>query len=196
MWFPRTLVGQLVALSTDALDVTHPRRAAGLGMEAFFVTRSIQMPSPHRLRHLERHRQRWPESIGSSSGSRLRADGGPVRLSVRAASMALLVILFASGSGNGQEEHLQSQSLLTGYKRYNATCGHCHGPDGVGGSFAPSLVSRASDLASFRAVVADGIGSKMPGYRDDPNVAPYIDDIQRYLQARAEGRIGRGRPGR
>jgi len=110
--------------------------------------------------------------------------------------MALLVILFASVSGNGQEEHLQSQSLLTGYKRYNATCGHCHGPDGAGGSFAPSLVSHAPDLASFRAVVADGIGSKMPGYRDDPNVAPYIDDIQRYLQARAEGRIGRGRPGR
>jgi mono/diheme cytochrome c family protein len=196
MWFPRTLVGQLVALSTDALDVTHPRRAAGLGMEAFFVTRSIQMPSPHRLRHLERHRQRWPESIGSSSGSRLRADGGPVRLSVRVASMALLVILFVSGSGNGQEEHLQSQSLLTGYKRYNATCSHCHGPDGVGGSFAPSLVSRAPDLTNFRAVVADGIGSKMPGYRDDLNVAPYIDDIQRYLQARAEGRTGRGRPKR
>jgi mono/diheme cytochrome c family protein len=119
-------------------------------------------------------------------------------VSVRMASMALLVILLASGSGNGQgqEEHLQSQSLLTGYKRYNATCGHCHGPDGVGGSFAPSLISRASDLASFRAVVTDGIGSKMPGYRDDLNVAPYIDDIQRYLQARAEGRIGRGRPGR
>jgi len=112
--------------------------------------------------------------------------------------MALLIILLASGSGNGQgqEEHLQSQSLLTGYKRYNATCGHCHGPDGVGGSFAPSLVSRALDLTNFRTVVTDGIGSKMPGYHDDPNVAPYIVDIQRYLQARAEGRIGRGRPGR
>jgi len=83
-------------------------------MKAFFVTRNIQMLSLHGLRHLDclpHHWQRWPEAVGSPSGSRLRADGGPVRLSVTA-SMALLVILFASGSGNGQghEEQLQSQS--------------------------------------------------------------------------------------
>jgi hypothetical protein len=28
----------------------------------------------------------------------------------------------------------------------------------------------------------------------DPNIAPYVDDIFVYLQARADGALGRGRP--
>ncbi|TIX83067.1 MAG: cytochrome C, partial [Mesorhizobium sp.] len=38
--------------------------------------------------------------------------------------------------------------------------------------------------------------SVMKGFADDPNVAPYIDDIYAYLQARADGALGRGRPER
>jgi hypothetical protein len=34
----------------------------------------------------------------------------------------------------------------------------------------------------------------MRGFADDPNVAPYVRDIYDYLQARAGGAIGRGRP--
>ena len=34
----------------------------------------------------------------------------------------------------------------------------------------------------------------MRGFADDPNVAPYLPDIYAYLQARADGAIGRGRP--
>ena len=36
--------------------------------------------------------------------------------------------------------------------------------------------------------------SVMKGFADDPNVAPYIDDIYAYLQGRADGAIARGRP--
>lgn len=36
----------------------------------------------------------------------------------------------------------------------------------------------------------------MKGFADDPNFALYIDDIYAYLQARAEGALGRGRPKR
>ena len=36
----------------------------------------------------------------------------------------------------------------------------------------------------------------MKGFAGDPNVAPYIDDIYAYLQARADGALGRGRPTR
>jgi mono/diheme cytochrome c family protein len=122
---------------------------------------------------------------------------------LRAALVGLFVALGTAGMGAGQVldgrpsvalPEAPVRSLLTGYKRYNAFCGHCHGPDGLGSTFAPSLVSRPSDLPNFRAVVADGIGAKMPGYGSDPNVAPYIEDIYRYLRARAEGHIGRGRP--
>ncbi|TCN22778.1 hypothetical protein EV184_12323 [Sinorhizobium americanum] len=38
--------------------------------------------------------------------------------------------------------------------------------------------------------------SVMKGFATDPNFAPYIDDIYAYLQARADGALGRGRPKR
>ena len=84
-----------------------------------------------------------------------------------------------------------------GYRRYHAVCNHCHGPDGMGSSFAPSLVDHLPDIETFRRIVHDGQRSGaavMKGYSEDPNVAPYVDDIYAYLQARADGVLGRGRP--
>jgi hypothetical protein len=34
----------------------------------------------------------------------------------------------------------------------------------------------------------------MKGFADDPNFAPYVDDIYAYLQARSDGALGLGRP--
>jgi len=86
-----------------------------------------------------------------------------------------------------------------GFRRYHAGCNHCHGPDGVGSTFAPSLVDALPDIEAFRRIVRDGKSdgtSVMKGFASDPNVAPYIDDIYAYLQARADGALGRGRPER
>lgn len=84
-----------------------------------------------------------------------------------------------------------------GFRRYSAGCNHCHGPDGVGSSFGPSLVDRLPDIEIFRRVVRDGQSngnSVMKGFAGDPNVVAYVDDIYAYLQARADGMLGRGRP--
>jgi len=86
-----------------------------------------------------------------------------------------------------------------GYRRYNSICIHCHGPDGIGGSFAPSLIEAPLDLPAFREVVLAGRtngSSVMKGFAGDGNVEPYIEDIYAYLQARHDGALGRGRPGR
>lgn len=86
-----------------------------------------------------------------------------------------------------------------GFRRYHAGCDRCHGPDGVGSTFAPSLVGRLPDIEAFRRAVLGGRaegGSAMKGFAGDPNFAPYVDDIYAYLQARADGALGRGRPGR
>ena len=86
-----------------------------------------------------------------------------------------------------------------GFRRYHAGCNHCHGPDGVGSTFGPSLIDRLSDIEAFRRAVREGQGSgtsMMDGFADDANIAPFIDDIYSYLQARADGALGRGRPGR
>jgi hypothetical protein len=34
----------------------------------------------------------------------------------------------------------------------------------------------------------------MKGFADDPNVAPFVDEIYAYLRGRIDGVIGRGRP--
>jgi hypothetical protein len=36
----------------------------------------------------------------------------------------------------------------------------------------------------------------MKGFAADPNIAPFVDDIYAYLQARADGALARGRPRR
>jgi mono/diheme cytochrome c family protein len=84
-----------------------------------------------------------------------------------------------------------------GFRRYHAGCNHCHGPDGVGSTFAPSLVEKLPGVDAFRRVVRGGRSngtSVMKGFADDPNIAPYVDDIYAYLQARADGVLGPGRP--
>ena len=84
-----------------------------------------------------------------------------------------------------------------GFRRYNAVCNHCHGPDGVGGSFGPSLIEAPMMIEEFRDAVLAGRAKGnfvMKGFADDPNVAPFVDDIYAYLRARTDGVIGRGRP--
>jgi mono/diheme cytochrome c family protein len=88
-------------------------------------------------------------------------------------------------------------NTYNGYRRYHAGCNHCHGSDGLGSTFGPALISQLPDIASFRDIVRNGKSdgtSVMRGFAKDPNIAPYIDDIYAYLQARADGALGRGRP--
>jgi mono/diheme cytochrome c family protein len=86
-----------------------------------------------------------------------------------------------------------------GYRRYHASCNHCHGSDGLGSTFGPALIDRLPEIAAFRDIVRNGKSdgsSVMRGFANDPNIEPYIDDIYAYLQARADGVLGRGRPSR
>ena len=88
---------------------------------------------------------------------------------------------------------------FSGYKRYHGNCAVCHGPDGLGGTFAPSLVNslKTIDHDAFLDVVVNGKENAqlaMPSFGADPNVMCYIEDIYEYLKARSESRIGRGRP--
>ena len=88
---------------------------------------------------------------------------------------------------------------FNGFRRYHGSCNHCHGPDGVGSTIAPSLVGRLPSFERFQFIVRNGWTdgtSVMKGFAGDANIAPYIQDIYAYLQARADGALGRGRPHR
>lgn len=92
---------------------------------------------------------------------------------------------------------------FSGYRRYHSDCHVCHGPDGVGSSYAPALATsmKNMDYGTFLSVVAEGRqnvgGGKenvMPAFGDNKNVYCYLDDIYVYLRARAVDAAPRGRP--
>lgn len=92
---------------------------------------------------------------------------------------------------------------FSGYRRYHADCHVCHGPDGVGSSYAPALANslKTMDYGTFLSIVAEGRknvgGGKenvMPGFGNNKNVYCYLDDIYIYLRTRADESLPRGRP--
>ena len=91
----------------------------------------------------------------------------------------------------------------SGFIRYNSECLRCHGPDGVGSTYAPPLIDSMKRLSytDFYGVVAGGkkdVSASqdlvMPANGENKNVMCYIDSIYAYLRARADGALDRGRP--
>jgi methanol metabolism-related c-type cytochrome len=91
----------------------------------------------------------------------------------------------------------------SGFRRYHSECHVCHGPDGMGSTYAPALVNSLKTMSygDFMGVVASGRKNVttsqenvMPAFGDNPNVACYMDDLYVYLRARANDAIPRGRP--
>jgi methanol metabolism-related c-type cytochrome len=92
---------------------------------------------------------------------------------------------------------------FVGYLRFNSICMVCHGPDGMGSTYAPALVDSLKHLtyAQFLATVAAGkraVNSSqdlvMPAEGMNKNVMCFINEIYTYLRARSTGALGRGRP--
>jgi methanol metabolism-related c-type cytochrome len=91
----------------------------------------------------------------------------------------------------------------SGYRRYHSECHVCHGPDGMGSSYAPALTDslKTMNYGDFLSIVASGRKNVstseknvMPALGDNPNVACYMDDLYIYLRARAHDAVGRVRP--
>lgn len=91
----------------------------------------------------------------------------------------------------------------SGYRRYHSECHVCHGPDGMGSSYAPALKDslKTMSYADFLGTVASGRknvstsqDNVMPAFGTNPNVACYMDDLYIYLRARANDAWGRQRP--
>ena len=95
-------------------------------------------------------------------------------------------------------------NTYSGFRRYHAECHVCHGPDGLGSSYAPALTDSVASMGyyDFYDVVVNGqqdVGhgggqNVMPAFGTNPNVMCYLDDIYVYLRARAQGDLPRGRP--
>ena len=93
---------------------------------------------------------------------------------------------------------------FNGWRRYTESCLRCHGPDGAGSSYGPSLVDSLKEMSEedFKEVVVNGristvvANSVVPPFGMVEDVALYLDDIYAYLKARSDGVLARGRPER
>ncbi len=103
------------------------------------------------------------------------------------------------------KDGLVNQHVYNGFRRYGESCLRCHGPDGAGSSYAPSLVDSLHhlDYEQFASTVINGkqqVNSAqnqvMPSFGTTEDVVLYMDDIYGYLKARSDGKLGRGRPKR
>jgi len=92
-----------------------------------------------------------------------------------------------------------------GFRRYHSSCHVCHGPDAMGSSYAPALKDSLKSMTydEFLEVVVNGRKnlsggqeSVMPSFAEAEDVMLYIDHLYAYLKARADDKIGRGRPER
>ncbi len=97
------------------------------------------------------------------------------------------------------------QHTFNGYRRYGESCHRCHGPDGAGSSYAPSLTESLKHLSydDFVGVIINGRqnvtkaqNNVMPAFGTTEDVVLYIDDIYGYLKARSDDKLPRGRPKR
>jgi methanol metabolism-related c-type cytochrome len=96
-------------------------------------------------------------------------------------------------------------ATYNGYRRYDNSCLRCHGPDGAGSSYAPSLVESLKHISyeQFSETVINGKKNVstsqqlvMPAFGFVEDVVNNLDDIYAYLKARSDGALGRGRPER
>ena len=113
----------------------------------------------------------------------------PRRIAVHA-----VALLAAAGSVHGAagDDSIAAGDarIANGWRVLRAVdCARCHGRD-YAGLAAPSIVRYVAmvDRATFMRTVLDGDPPRgMPGYRGNAYVVDNLDDIYRYLGARATG---------
>jgi len=132
------------------------------------------------------------------------------------AMMAIAVVSSSPAAAQSGEVDWEKQPYIikdgkvdygtyNGFRRYHSFCHVCHGPDAMGSSYAPALKDSLKVMTydQFLDVVVNGRKnlsagkeSVMPAFAEAADVMLYIDHIYAYLKARADGKLGRGRPER
>jgi mono/diheme cytochrome c family protein len=90
-----------------------------------------------------------------------------------------------------------------GYLYYGDACMRCHGPDGLGSSYAPNLTQSLKRLSkeqventiiNGKKEVSQSSDLVMPAFGTNEDVVENLDNIYDYLKARSDGVLGRGHP--
>ena len=107
-----------------------------------------------------------------------------------------------ANAATAAEQCQVDKNTYIGWRTFAGQCQVCHGGSALGSTFAPNLLDRFHqrvDHARFVEVVTNGYRGQvgvMPAWKGNPNVMPHVDQIYRYLKARADGVLPPGRPAR
>ena len=102
-----------------------------------------------------------------------------------------------------KDHHFVDMNTYKGFLYYSDQCLRCHGPDGVGSSYAPALVESLKVMTKEQVeqtiingrVHVDTANQKvMPPFGTNEDVVENIDNIYAYLLARSDGALDRGHP--
>ncbi len=94
-------------------------------------------------------------------------------------------------------------STYKGYLYYGDLCMRCHGPDGLGSSYAPNLTNSLKSMnkeqventvINGRKNVNSSNDRVMPSFGTNEDAVANLDNIYSYLKARSDGVLGRGHP--
>jgi mono/diheme cytochrome c family protein len=94
-------------------------------------------------------------------------------------------------------------STYKGYLYYGDLCMRCHGPDGLGSSYAPNLTQSLKVMSkeqventviNGRKEVNTANDRVMPSFGTNEDAVENLDNIYSYLKARSDGVLGRGHP--
>ncbi len=95
------------------------------------------------------------------------------------------------------------KGTYVGWRSYATNCQVCHGGSGMGSTFAPNLLERFNqegvDYGRFKYVMTHGYTGQMgamPAWEKNPGVMKDLDNLYRYLKARADEKLPQGRPKR
>ena len=150
-------------------------------------------------------------SIKYGKGDRLKDDGTPMNLiQIVCQGKAVDFVSDEELDQCREDKNLVKMeygwmdfATYKGWRAYHAECHVCHGPDAKGSTYAPSLMTSIQQGLSFDdwyAVIMNGRGESegaqkgnvMPAFGANTNVAPHVEDMYRYVKARADGKIRRG----
>lgn len=94
-------------------------------------------------------------------------------------------------------DHVVTHSVFGGWQQFDAYCFRCHGPDAVGGEYAPDLRMSLQQGMTHEEFISTALagrpGKGMPSWAGFFSRAQ-LEDIYRYVKARSAGLVAAGRP--
>lgn len=130
----------------------------------------------------------------------------PVSIRILAAAALFAGVAHAAGDAKPytvKDGNKVDPATYKGYLYYGDLCMRCHGPDGLGSSYAPALVDSLKVMSKQQVeeTIINGrknVGTAnqrvMPSFGMNEDAVNNIDNIYAYLKARSDGALGRGHP--